>query len=200
MFMHTDCLHRIRNSWKMPKQNAKHMSNVSGVRCIRCQSRVWNQGNLSSMDGWIEGLMDGGRGLVGLRSFSTALHDRTEHEGRVMEGVEGVIEGPCSGARRSLLTCWITSLRCEGKHCEETHLPTSTPSQTIHPYTPASSLILQRLHGKLKVLYSGKTFFWLIKYYYFPINHISHWFPSLPTHVAMVIQNCVFLCTIKVFH
>lgn len=163
-------------------------SNVSGVRCIRCQSRVWNQGNLSSMDGWIERLMDGGRGLVGLRSFSTALHDRTEHEGRVMEAVEGVIEGPCSGAHRSLLICWITSLICEGKRCEETHLPTSTPSQTIHPYTPASSLIHQRLHWKLKVLYSGKKFFWLIKYSYFSINHISHWFPSLRTHVAMVIH------------
>ncbi len=129
----------------------------------------------SLLNGWLDRRIDGwGRGLVGLRSFSTALHDRTEHEGRVMEAVEGVIEGPCSGAHRSLLTSWITSLRCEGNRCEETHLPTSTPSLTIHPYTPASSLIRQRLHWKLKVLYSGKSFFWLIKYYYFSINHISH--------------------------
>ncbi len=74
----------------------------------------------SLLNGWMDRRIDGwGRGLVGLRSFSTALHDRTEHEGRVMEGVEGVIEGPCSGARRSLLTCWITSLRCEGKRLTE---------------------------------------------------------------------------------
>lgn len=76
------------------------MSNISDVRCIREAADVSHGSETWGisprwMDGWIEGLMDGGRGLVGLRSFSSALHDRIKHEGRVMEAVEGVIEEQC---------------------------------------------------------------------------------------------------------